>query len=149
MWRPGTRLSYSNSVPILHQCNEPYGRLGMSVGLLRCNIGCCRASSTSAYSTSRPESCLDKKRAGMRRQLCQSVAYLSQTVHFSCGVLSCSGPLYFAAHWSRTWDATQRLAWTQYVRHLLEHDYSLKRKGTTLHKLNPLMFLHWMMNEIH
>ena len=77
--------------------------------------------------------------------LCQSLAYLSRPEHFSLGILSCSGPLYFAAEWFRAQSAVQKLAWTQHVRRSLEGDSSLEGKGGTLHRLDPPLFLYWML----
>ena len=77
--------------------------------------------------------------------LCQSVAYLSRPEHVSRGILACSGPLYFAAEWFEEQDAVQRLAWTRHVRTFLEQGSSLGNTLRTRHRLDPPLFLYWML----
>lgn len=76
--------------------------------------------------------------------LCQSIAYLSQPKHVSCGILACSGPLYFATEWFEEQKAVQRSAWTGQVKQFLEQN-SLGGGFDTLHRLDPPLFSYWML----
>lgn len=77
--------------------------------------------------------------------LCQAVPYLSLPEHLSCGILSCSAPLYFASEWFEEQNSVQRLAWTRHVRGFLERDGSHGGGSDSRHRLNPPMFLYWML----
>ena len=77
--------------------------------------------------------------------LCQSIAYLSLPEHLSCGILACSAPLYFASEWFEEQSFVQRLAWTHQVRGFLERGRSLGGGSGSRHRLNPPMFMYWML----
>jgi hypothetical protein len=77
--------------------------------------------------------------------LCQSIAYLSLPGHLSCGILACSAPLYFASEWFEEQKLVQRLAWARHVRGFLERDSSVGGGSESRHRLNPPMFLYWML----
>ncbi|KAK5122322.1 hypothetical protein LTR85_004233 [Meristemomyces frigidus] len=49
--------------------------------------------------------------------LCQSIAWLTQPQHGSCGIIRASGPLHYAARWYANAGDLERLEWCRRVKH--------------------------------
>lgn len=76
--------------------------------------------------------------------LCKSVPYLAQTEFNSAGMLSCAGPLHFAAEWFELQHEDGKLEWINQVRAVLRREARSSPERSSMNLQNPV-FGWWML----
>ena len=80
--------------------------------------------------------------------LCQSVAYLTKSEHASCGIVACSGPLYFASEWFERQQSLQRLVWTRHTHDFLQREILLGGAHLTSLNIQRPIFTWYMLSDL-